>query len=417
VSEPHRHPEKEANFDFGSIPIKLDMKDWIIVLMITLSGALLLPWAFERSEKFTPVADYRVHFEQSNDYWALSRWAKTAAEKNNVLFLGDSAIWGLCADNTHTLTAELNRNAGKEHFENLGVSALHATALHGLVRYYDTSIRDRQVVLQFAPLWSINKEQDLQDKENMNFSHPKLAPQFGDAPIACNTLKSDVKPDERAVFAHVLGIRIPINGSFQLGIEDRLGVTMQRLLPQLMLSDHLISRYLENKPLAEWSLNNPYASPLSQVKTIGLEIPGGPTPHQGDAPTSWTEKKKSRQDYPWVMPSESYQFEHFKKTLALLKERGNQVFVLVGPFNPHILEDGSRARYGMFLKEVDEWLKAGGVPHALALELSSELYSDTSHPLPRGYKLMADDLWANPAFKAWLDKSRPVALGNTADKH
>ena len=99
--------------------------------------------------------------------------------------------------------------------------------------------------------------------------------------------------------------------------------------------------------------------------------------------------------------------------IGLLRERGNDVLVVLGPFNEHMLEEKSRETYGDRRRAVEAWLEGQGIPHFAPALLPSELYADASHPLAGGYAQLAQQLLANEAFVRFLGGS----VGRTATQH
>ena len=83
-----------------------------------------------------------------------------------------------------------------------------------------------------------------------------------------------------------------------------------------------------------------------------------------------------------------------------LQRRGNRVFVLVGPFNEHMLTPASRERYQKVKVTITAWAQGQRKVAYLAPEvLPTELYGDASHPLAEGHALLARQLWDDPAFR------------------
>jgi hypothetical protein len=70
------------------------------------------------------------------------------------------------------------------------------------------------------------------------------------------------------------------------------------------------------------------------------------------------------------------------------------VFVLVGPFNEHLLTEKGREGYARLREGLARWLRAEGVDHDVPLALESELYADASHPLAEGYRQLAERIFA-----------------------
>jgi hypothetical protein len=88
----------------------------------------------------------------------------------------------------------------------------------------------------------------------------------------------------------------------------------------------------------------------------------------------------------------------------VLRARGNKVFVLLGPFNEHMLNDESLKVYAERKRAVAAWLEAHQVPHLVPPPLPTELCADASHPLAEGYRLLARQLWANADFARFAGK-------------
>jgi len=168
-----------------------------------------------------------------------------------------------------------------------------------------------------------------------------------------------------------------------------MGVVMARFLPFLDWARHIQATYYENSDVPRWTLENPYANPLTRI-TYSLPE-SADYPHPDAAP--WFAGGSLPQEVPWVMLEGSLQWEGFKRIVETLESRGNRVFVLVGPLNEHMLEPSSAEVYRRILREVEGWLKSRGLPYYIPSVLSSELYADLSHPFGEGYALLAEDLW------------------------
>jgi hypothetical protein len=81
-----------------------------------------------------------------------------------------------------------------------------------------------------------------------------------------------------------------------------------------------------------------------------------------------------------------------------LQARGNHVFVVVGPFNEHLLTPASLRRYEQIKATVARWLRERQIAHAVPPPLPSALYGDASHPLAEGYAQLARQLLDSPNF-------------------
>ena len=118
----------------------------------------------------------------------------------------------------------------------------------------------------------------------------------------------------------------------------------------------------------------------------------------------------TQQDFPWVDLESSLQWRAFQRAVEILQRRNNRVYVLVGPFNEHMLTDTSKERYRTQVKEViADWLRTKQVPHVVPVPLATELYGDASHPLAKGYKRLAQQLLDDPLFQS---KVKATASGN-----
>lgn len=263
-----------------------------------------------------------------------------------------------------SLSHRLNELAGDDHFVNLGLDGAHPAALAGLVEHYGGAIQGCKVIVQCNPLWMSSEERDLQTKKELRFNHPRLVPQFFPA-IPC--------------------YREPWSG--------RLNIVIERQLPFFAWKQHLESAYFDQMDVPSWTLVHPYRDP---VAALGRRAPLSADPEHEAVP--WTQGSITTQDFPWVKPEESFQWHSFQEMLRVLARRHNEVFVLVGPFNEHMLTPESLARYDAVKAQIVASLRSAGVPCYAPDALPSDLYADASHPLKQGYALLAKELFACEAF-------------------
>src|SRR5262249_10658534 len=116
-------------------------------------------------------------------------------------------------------------------------------------------------------------------------------------------------------------------------------------------------------------------------------------------PQPWYKSGILSQDYPWVDLETSLQWRAFQGVVELLQQRGNRVFVQVGPFNEHLLTPESLKRYQQVKATIGAGLRERNVAHALPPPLPSDQYGDASHPLAEGYERLADQLMKDPFFR------------------
>ena len=159
--------------------------------VILLLVFVLFPLCYRSWEKITLPEDFRLPYANRDNYYLYSRCAEKAAAESSWLLLGDSAIWGMYASNSETLSAQLNRMQKKVRFSNLAIDGLHPVAMKTLMENFGSSIRDRNVLIYFNPLWVNSAKYDLSGSEKFTVNHPELLPQFGK--IACYEAAPDKK--------------------------------------------------------------------------------------------------------------------------------------------------------------------------------------------------------------------------------
>lgn len=286
--------------------------------------------------------------------------------------LGDSVVWGHYVSKEETLSSYLSQQ-GKRPFVNLGVDGVHPAALAGLIEYHAGPIAGHRVLLQCNPLWMSSKQHDLQIDKQFNFQHPRLVPQFSPA-IPC----------------------------YQESLANKLSIVVDRNLAIFGWANHLRAAYFGNSDLQNWTLEHPYGNPVRAV-TLRLPSPNEePNPPPGDQP--WTRRKIGKFNPAWVELDRSFQWQSFRRAVELLQARGNRVFVLVGPFNEHMLKEKSLAVYQDLKAGIGAWLAEQRIPHFVPAALPSDLYADASHPLGKGYAMLAGQLLECPAFQEFQKK-------------
>jgi hypothetical protein len=355
---------------FASNEIRLSPAQWLAAGAIVAAVFVAAPYVWTQVEPFDPGPDYRLPYSLSSDYWLYSRWCEGAAERGETPVVGDSVVWGHYVDTDRTLSHHLGARAGGG-FANLGVDGIHPVALAGLLEYYAGDLRGRNVLLHCNLLWMSSERHDLQTRKEFAFNHPRLVPQF-----------------------------VPDIPCYRESAAGRVAVVIERHLTPAAWLNHLEAAYFGNRTLPTWTVDHPYANPLAEI-TLHLPSPDEPPLPRPDA-RPWTEKRMPPFDAPWVALDDSLQWRSFRRAVAILQERGNRVFVLVGPFNEHMLTEESRAVYQERKREVGRWLAGQDIPHLVAAPLPSDDYADASHPLGRGYARLAERLYGSEAFRRFL---------------
>jgi len=374
--EPNATPQNPEcpEVPFGSNEIRLTPWQWLLTGIVLAAAAWCVPVGWTGIEPFEPGADYRIPYRLGYDYWMYNRYCGQVAPEDRTLLVGDSVIWGHYVAADETLSHYLNELAGEDRFANLGVDGIHPAAMAGLLEYYGRAVRGRAVLLHANLLWMSSRRHDLRSRKEVAFNHPSLVPQF-----------------------------VPAIPCYRESVSGRLAVVVGRHLPFEGLVDHLEAAYFRNMSLATWTVERPYENPLGAV-TLELPSPAeAPSPKPDARP--WTAKQMPPFDAPWVSLDTSVQWRALRRAVGILKGRGNRVFVLVGPFNEHMLTPESRRVYESAKAEVEAWLRQHDVPHLVAWPLPSRDYADASHPLARGYAEVARRLYRNEAFRRFITQA------------
>jgi hypothetical protein len=356
----------EYEVPYSSNSIRLSGRQWLAVAAFAALVVMLAPVAWKKVEKFTPTPDYRLPYGQGGDYWFYERWCAEAVRTCDVLLVGDSFVWGQYVKPDETLSDDLNTLAGKERFANLGLDGLHPVAMAGLLEYHARAIRGKTVILHLNPLWMSSPRHDLREEEESRFNHPELVPQFFP--------------------------RVP---SYHEAASRRIGISVERYLPFVAWTRHLQMTWFDGMDIPAWTADHPYESPVSEVMSTRpvRELTFG------QEPISWTRRGMLKQDLPWVSLDDSLQWRFFRRSIDILKARNNRVFVLLGPFNSHMLEPASLARYSALKLGMERWLSSSGVHFYSPPLLPSSLYADASHPLAPGYLSIARALYRHLPLK------------------
>jgi hypothetical protein len=361
----------EKEIPFGSNAVRLSARDWLIALAVTCVLFFSIPLAWEQIEPFECGPDYRVPYRLSDDYWMIERFFRETTRQEKTLVIGDSVVWGHYVGRRQTLSHHLNHLTGSDRFANLGVDGIHPAALAGLIQHYGGAIQDRRVILNCNLLWMSSKRHDLQSEKEFAFNHPTLVPQ--------------------------LFPRIPC---YREPLSSRLGIIVGREVSLLGWIDHLQIAYLDNTDLPMWTIEHPYDNSASAM-SLRLPSPDEP-PSPEPVAKPWFEKGIAPFNPRWVQLDASFQWSQFKRTIDLLRHRKNRVFVFVGPFNEHMLTPESAEVYQARKREAEAWCQQNSVPCAVTPVLPSEYYADASHPLSRGYLMLAGQLLENESFRRFL---------------
>lgn len=378
------------NIPLGVNEVRLSARQWGLATAIVALIVVLTPRVWTKIERFDTGRDYRIPYPLSRDYWLYERRLGQVADPQKIVVLGDSVVWGEYVLPGGTLSHFLNEEARQpERFVNGGVNGLFPLALEGLVRYYGGALRDRKILLHCNVLWMSSPKADLSTTKEETFNHQQLVPQFSP--------------------------RIPC---YKASAADRLNNGIGRESEFLAWVDHLQNAYFGGKSILSWTLAddggdpprypNAYRNPLAQIT---LTVPSAPADDPQRGPKSprhkpWTGGGQGPQSFEWVALDSSLQWGAFQRLVELLRARHNQVFVVLGPFNEHLIAPDNLPAHQKTRQGVLAWLEKEQVPHLAPEILPSDLYADASHPLTQGYQLLAQRIYASKSFQDWMNRPR-----------
>ncbi|RMF20490.1 MAG: hypothetical protein D6760_11460, partial [Deltaproteobacteria bacterium] len=298
---------------------RLTVRQWLAVLAVVLVVTLGLPRLWPRLEQFDTPADYRLPYALSEDYWLYEQRLRRLAP-DQIPVIGDSVVWGEYVLRDGTLSHFLNEAAGEpDRFVNAGVNGLFPLALDGLIRHYGGALRHRRVILHGNLLWLSSPEADLSTPKERTFNHARLVPQF-----------------------------IPRIPCYRADGNARLSIVLGRSSEFLSWVKHLQSAYFGQRNFLEWTLADDGQSPphypnawRNPLRQITLTVPREPDPDPDRGPSSprnkpWSATGEGTRRFEWVPLERSLQWQAFQRLVDCLRARGNDVLVILGPFNQHM---------------------------------------------------------------------------------
>lgn len=366
--------------------VRLNAKNWLAAIGILVAIAVGLPRVWKHLETFETGRDYRIPYALSKDYWLYQRRLENLPQ-TNILVLGDSVVWGEYVLENGSLSHFLNEQSLQpDRFINAGVNGLYPLAIEGLVNNY-APIHNRKIILHCNVLWMSSPKADLQESKAQQINHARLLPQFTP--------------------------RIP---SYRADANERLSAVIERNVQFQSWVTHLQTAYFADKSIPAWTLApdesdpprfpNAYKNPLRQ---IAMRVPTAPAndPERGPASPRhkpWTQTGATPTRFDWVAAENSLQWSAFKRTLATLRARGNDVLVIIGPFNEHMIAPESQPAFRALRESIAKHLASTQTPFLQPEVLPSPLYADGSHPLTEGYQLLAERIYRDSTFQQWLGK-------------
>lgn len=365
--------------------MRLNARQWIILFGVLTFVTMLTPMLWKRLERFEPGPNHRIPYALSKDYWLYERRLQQITP-TNIAVVGDSVIWGEYVRLDGTLPHFLNEQCGRPgKFVNAGVNGMFPLALEGLIRYYGQALRQRKVILHCNVLWMTSPKADLSTAKEERFNHADLVPQFSP--------------------------RIPC---YKADFNHRLAAIVERHFTFSQWATHLQNAYFGQKNILAWTLEEDASDPPRRPNAsknpfaqITFEVPDEPAvdPERGPASPRhkpWSTTGQGSTRFEWVELDRSLQWGAFQRLVELMLSRGNDVLVVLGPFNEHIMSEENRPAFRRLRDGIVEWLTRRRVPQVEPEVLASSLYADASHPLTEGYQLLAERLYKDVTFQKWL---------------
>jgi hypothetical protein len=391
TQSPEAKPRVAPQIGSGSVPfgvneVRLNARQWFVAFCMIATVALLVPRVWKRIERFDTGPEYRIPYELSKDYWLYERRLGDVAKPGKIIVLGDSVVWGEYVLPNGTLSHFLNEQSRQpDRFINGGLNGLFPLAQEGLIDYYSGPLRNQKVIVHCNPLWMTSPKADLSTEKEEQFNHSRLVPQF---------------------YPHV--------PCYKADANERLSAVVQRNVSLISWVGHLQSAYFGQKSILSWTLEDDGANPpqypnacKNPLAQIRLVVPSAAQndPQRGPGSTRhrpWSSDNQGTTRFEWVPLDSSLQWRGFQRVIRTLRNRGNSVLVVLGPFNEHMLAEDNQEPYRKLRDGIVDWLRANHIPFVVPETLPSQLYADASHPLTEGYELLAKRLYASQSFQHWL---------------
>src|SRR5690348_14095437 len=77
---------------FGSNELRLNARQWLIVIAIFAGWMLIMPRAWKHWEAFPTGVDYRIPYSLSKDYWLYERRIDDVSGSQVIPIFGDSVV-------------------------------------------------------------------------------------------------------------------------------------------------------------------------------------------------------------------------------------------------------------------------------------------------------------------------------------
>lgn len=350
--------------EFERPALELSLREWLVVALLVTLLLAVAPHIPFRGRAPVVERDYRIPYALSNRYDLYRRYTTLAAGQFPTLVVGDSVVWGQCARRNDTLVHHLNELVKQPRFGNAGLDGMFPGALVELLEYHAPAISNTRVILHFDPLWLLQEGPGSLHKRTQLYNRPNLIPRLA---------------------AH-------FSGPF----KEAASLSWSHLMKDSPLKDWGERLADTRVDFLAWSLDHPYESPLQAISSA--LPPSEDSHHLRMIP--WDRTPASMIVTHFEPLDEDLQWQALLRIIALLRSRGNEVLVLIGPINEHMMSPRTLEAYLKIKAEMADLLRAKGIRCFVPSVLPSLDYADICHPLGSGYAEMARELLQKES--SWL---------------
>ena len=162
----------------------------------------------------------------------------------------------------------------------------------------------------------------------------------------------------------------------------------------------LQNAYFGQQSIPKWTLAeaggdpprypNVYRNPFSQ---ISLTVPAEPADDPQRGPLSprhkpWSTNSTGTTQFEWVALDQSLQWHAFQRVIEVLRARDNDVFVVLGPFNEHLMAAGESSRLSArSTVKLPAWLTGNQIPHFASRAAAQRIVCGCQPSLDRGLSI------------------------------
>jgi hypothetical protein len=356
--------KSEAAGEFEAPVLNLSLREWLVVALLVCLLLAIAPHIPFRGHVPVVERDYRIPYALSTRYELYRRYTTLSAAQFSTLLVGDSVVWGQCARRHDTLAHHLNELIKQPRFANAGLDGMHPVALAELLTYHAPAIANTHVILQFDPLWLMQEGPSSPHGRTVLFNRPDLTPRLA---------------------AHFTG-----------PFKEAASLSWSHLMANSALKDWGERLADARIDFLAWSLDHPYESPL---RAISSALPPSEDSH-AQRLVPWAQRPEALVLTRFEPLNEDVQWQAFLRIVSLLESRGNDVLVLLGPMNEHMMAPPTLEVYLRLKGEMSESLRARQVRFFVPSVLPSDHYGDICHPLGAGYEELARELLQKES--AWM---------------